>query len=79
MTDTSTVTEQVHDTRLDEGDHDRFAHYVRKSDIVESAVTGKPVIALCGKVWVPNRDPDKYPVCPMCKEIYEAKRALEGR
>jgi hypothetical protein len=79
MTDTSTVTEQVHDTRLDEGDHDRFSHYVRKSDIVESAVTGKPVIALCGKVWVPNRDPDKYPVCPMCKDIYEKKRALEGR
>lgn len=79
MTDTSTVTEQVHDTRLDEGDHDRFSHYVRKSDIVESAVTGKPVIALCGKVWVPDRNPDRYPVCPMCKDIYEKKRAREER
>ena len=54
------------------GDHERFAHFVRKDKIVESAVTGAPVIALCGKVWVPNRDPGKFPVCPECKEIYES-------
>ena len=35
----------------DDGDHEKFAHYVQKEKIVESAVTGKPVIALCGKVW----------------------------
>ncbi len=35
-----------------------------------SALDGTPVVALCGKVWVPGRDPKKYPVCPMCKEIY---------
>lgn len=58
--------------QVDEGDHDRFAHYVRKEKIVESAVTGKPVIALCGKVWVPGRDPSKFAVCPTCKEIYES-------
>jgi hypothetical protein len=54
----------------DEGDHERFSHYVRKEKIVESAVTGKPVRALCGKKWVPNRDPEKFPICPTCKEIY---------
>lgn len=53
------------------GDHDRFSHYVEKDKIVESAVTGAPVIALCGKVWTPGRDPQKFPVCPECKEIYE--------
>ncbi|MBM6404342.1 DUF3039 domain-containing protein [Phycicoccus sp. CSK15P-2] len=57
------------------GDHERFAHYVRKEKIVESAVTGEPVTALCGKVWVPGRNPDRFPVCPMCKEIYEGLRA----
>ena len=41
---------------------------------MESAMTGNPVIALCGKVWVPGRDPEKFPVCPMCKEIYEGLR-----
>ena len=68
-------------TRLDEdvrpdlsfgdGDHERFAHYVDKDKIVDSAVLGTAVVALCGKVWVPTRDPKKFPVCPECKEIYE--------
>ncbi len=53
-----------------DGDHERFAHYVRKEKILESALSGDPVIALCGKVWVPGRDPNRFPVCPMCKEIY---------
>lgn len=55
----------------DGGDHERFAHYVQRDKIMESAMDGSPVIALCGKVWVPNRDPKKFPVCPECKEIYE--------
>jgi hypothetical protein len=65
----SETTEQV-----EPGDHERFAHYVRKEKILESAMSGKPVIALCGKVWVPGRDPSKFPVCPICKEIYEGLR-----
>ena len=55
----------------DDGGHDRFAHYVKKDKVVESAVTGKSVRALCGKKWIPSRDPEKYPVCPVCKEIYD--------
>jgi hypothetical protein len=56
----------------DDGDHEKFAHYVEKEKIVESAVTGKPVIALCGKVWVPGRDPGKFPICPDCKKIFDS-------
>jgi hypothetical protein len=59
---------------LEPGDHERFSHYVRKEKIVESAVMGTPVIALCGKVWVPGRDPQKFPVCPMCQDIYDGLR-----
>jgi hypothetical protein len=58
---------------VEPGDHERFAHYVKKDKILESALTGEPVIALCGKVWVPGRDPNRFPVCPQCKEIYESK------
>lgn len=58
----------------DPGDHDRFAHYVRRDKITQATLDGTPVIALCGKVWVPGRDPGKYPVCPECKEIYEGLR-----
>jgi hypothetical protein len=55
-----------------DGDHERFAHYVQKDKIVDSAVSGSPVTALCGKVWVPTRDPQRFPVCPECKKIYES-------
>ena len=69
-------------TRLDEdvrpdlsfgdGDHERFSHYVDKDKIVDSAVLGTAVVAICGKVWVPSRDPKKFPVCPDCQRIYES-------
>ena len=59
---------------LEPGDHERNSHYVRKEKIVESAVLGTPVRALCGKTWVPGRDPEKFPICPVCKEIYEGLR-----
>lgn len=59
---------------VEPGDHERYSHYVRKEKIVESAVMGNPVVALCGKVWVPNRDPQKFPVCPECQEIYDGLR-----
>ncbi len=62
------------ETRTEEGDHERFAHYVKKDKIVASAVLGEPVIALCGKVWVPNRDPSRFPVCPTCEAIYKGLR-----
>jgi Protein of unknown function (DUF3039) len=65
---------QEKDQTTDDGDHDRFAHYVRKDKITQAALGGSPVIALCGKVWVPGRDPDKYPVCPECKEIFDGMR-----
>lgn len=61
----------LEDTQIEDGDHDRFSHYVPKNSVVESAVTGKPVVALCGKKWVPSRDPEKFPVCPMCKKLYD--------
>ncbi len=59
---------------VEPGDHERFSHYVRKEKILESALSGEPVVALCGKVWVPGRDPKKFPVCPTCQEIYEGLR-----
>lgn len=66
-------TDTLEEERLaphDDGDHERFSHYVRKEKITEAMVTGKPVRALCGKKWVPSRDPEKFPICPTCKEIF---------
>ncbi len=62
------------DPQLDDGDHERFSHYVRKDKILPSAVEGSALTALCGKKWVPSRDPKKFPVCPECKDIFDGLR-----
>lgn len=51
------------------GDDEKFSHYVRKDRLAGAYVEGKPVIALCGKTWVPTRDPQKFPICPECKRL----------
>ena len=68
------------------GDHERMAHIVLEgyrlpegelvaagTSVVEGMVRGVPVRALCGKVWVPGRDPRRYPLCPTCKEIAQSR------
>lgn len=70
----STDTDVREDERTlptDDGDHERFSHYVEKDKLTEAMVMGTPVRALCGKMWVPSRSPEKFPVCPTCKEIWE--------
>ena len=78
---TKTDTDVLEDRRTvptDEGDHERFSHYVPKDKLTEAMVMGTPVVALCGKVWVPSRGPEKFPVCPECKEIWESMRPGDG-
>jgi hypothetical protein len=78
LTETEFGTDTTAEPNLIEpGDHERFSHYVKKDKIVESAVMGTPVVALCGKVWVPGRDPKNFPVCPTCKEIHDKLKSRE--
>ena len=72
-------TDALRDERADErttdaGDHERLSHYVPKDKLMDAMVNGTPVVALCGKIWVPSRDPQRFPVCPECKEIWETMR-----
>lgn len=53
-------------------DGDDFAHYVGKDGLVESMVNGGYVQGLCGWLFIPMRDPNKFPVCPRCKEIRDS-------
>ena len=75
------VSPVVSDPALD-GDHERMAHIVLEGwtpqdgdfvsagpSVVEGLVNGSAVKALCGKVWVPSRDPKRYPVCPTCQDL----------
>jgi hypothetical protein len=83
MTDISVAP--VHTDPLLDGNHERMAHIVLEGvegedgefvpagpSVVEGMIYGTPVRALCGKVWVPGRDPKKYPLCPTCKDIAES-------
>ncbi|WP_229055102.1 DUF3039 domain-containing protein [Aeromicrobium sp. Leaf350] len=74
---TQTVQDERTELRED-GDHERFSHYVPKDVLTEAMVMGTPVVALCGKVWVPSRDPQRFPVCPDCKEIWESLQDGSG-
>jgi hypothetical protein len=60
-----------------------FSHIIRgepgtprtaQAILMEAWVNGTPVTALCGKVWVPSRDPEKHPLCKKCEEIFEFDR-----
>lgn len=73
MTSTTTTLEPRVRPKTGGGDDKRYAHIVRAPNadavITEAMVTGTPLVALCGKKWVPSRDPSRYPVCPRCREI----------
>lgn len=66
MSDTATRPDVV--TNVD-GDHERFSHIVRREDQMRGYVMGERITALCGKTWVPTRDPERFPVCPDCVRV----------
>jgi hypothetical protein len=74
--ETLTPTQAPERVTTDDGDHDRFAHFCKKGDVARASITGEAITALCGKKWVPTRDPSRYPVCPTCKELKDAGWAL---
>lgn len=65
---------EKHITPLDmnTGEHDKFKHYVTKAALELAILEGIPCKALCGKMWLPQSDPSKYPICTMCKEKYDS-------
>lgn len=67
------VLEDVNtDIKNDDNDEEQFAHYAESASVTEGYIMGTPVIALCGKIFIPFRNPEKLRVCPSCKEIMDA-------
>jgi hypothetical protein len=69
-----------------EDDDPNVAHIVRvrrgedaTAKVLEARVTGAPLEALCGKVWVPERDPRNLPLCSQCREIYDTYRSFNEK
>jgi hypothetical protein len=50
----------------------KYAHYAESVSVTEGYVLGKTVVAICGTIFVPSRDPKKFPLCPICKQIAES-------
>ena len=78
VTQTTTKTIQRPDVRehtSQDNDTPKFFHYVKKDQIVSSAVSGDMVVALCGETF-PVRKQAKpgSPVCPDCERIYKGLR-----
>jgi hypothetical protein len=76
MADTDSTTLRRVDPRTSQGDSDRFAHIVMRKDQMRGYVSGDPIKALCGKIWVPSRDYQGLPVCQTC--IEERDRLIAG-
>ena len=74
--DTQTIERTETDERVDDGTDDdapKVFHYVKKDKIVQSAVEGTHVVALCGEVFpVTKSAKPGSPVCPDCKRIYQS-------
>jgi hypothetical protein len=68
----STSLEIIEVAKLEAKDVNRFSHYAEKVSVTEGYVLGTPVLAVCGKLFIPSRDPKKFPLCPICKKISEA-------
>lgn len=71
------VLEDERTVPTEDGDHEKLSHYVPKDKLMDAMVNGTAVVALCGKVWVPTRDPEKFPVCPECKDIWDTMKHEE--
>lgn len=69
----SSVIEEtdIETTDADTGEP-KFAHYADSVSVTEGYIMGKAVMAICGKLFVPTRDPNKFSICPICKELAEA-------
>lgn len=47
--------------------------------VAEATVMGTPVQALCGKTFVPTRNPYRLPVCERCKALMAEYGDKEAR
>jgi hypothetical protein len=66
------LLERTETQETDSDESNQFAHYAEAAKVTEGYIMGTPVIALCGKVFIPHKDPLKLRVCPDCKEILDA-------
>jgi hypothetical protein len=62
----------VEKSKEDSDDSKHFAHYAEADLVTEAYVMGTPIVALCGVIFVPHRDPERLPLCQDCKSIMDS-------
>jgi hypothetical protein len=78
-TETSTTTgTDLRERSETETDEPEVAHIGRRDDVTRAYITGEPIKALCGIVFVPTRDPSQYPPCQACEAVLQQIRAGRG-
>ena len=60
------------DQQLNDKNDESFAHYAESASVTEGYIMGTPVQAICGKIFVPSKNPERLRLCPICKEIMDA-------
>lgn len=78
LTQPSVTIETLTEQEIAEG---RCSHIVNAGTggkgaaaVLEARIYGTPIEAMCGRTFVPERDPKRYPICPACKEIMDLYR-----
>ena len=72
---TTTIERTKTEEQTTDSDTPKYFHYVKKNQIVESAVNGNYVVALCGEPFpVTKQAKPGSPVCPECERIYRGLR-----
>jgi len=58
----------------------KVAHYMQERDAMRGYINGDVVEAICGVLFVPTRDPKKFPVCKKCLvELQKIAAARSGQ
>jgi len=61
------LEELLEEEKLDDGDHDRYSHYVKKDKILTSASAGNPSLPYVGKYGLPGGTQKSFPCAPRVK------------
>lgn len=64
------------DSLPEKDEDDEYSHYAKREDIMMAMVEGTPITALCGKTWIPSKNPEGRPLCGTCKRLMEHLRSF---
>ena len=59
-------------------DEPKIAHIAPAADVNRAYVTDEAITALCDVVFVPTKNPNRYPVCEPCKAVLDQIKAGRG-